>query len=135
MQQKLLKIHTYANLIQMKVTNNVWDSWTFLVIIYEASKTTNGLHIMSWWPTCSYEKTLGCSQDYRLLFTNFWWNHIAEDYNHTTDWTWKSWSNDYIKPSLLWASICGLGRYSACYQRRNVTITTAINPMTCTGVL
>lgn len=61
----------------------------------------------------------GCCQDNKLLSTN-WQGPTAEGNTYPTHWTWRTPAGAHIEVSSLCFSVFGTGKYSICFQKRNI---------------
>lgn len=70
-----------------------------------------------------------CCQDNRLFSTNWQQVSIAEDNTHTTHCTQRGWAGAYIELSPPCSGVFDTEKYSADYQKRNVSTNPATKPL------
>lgn len=120
----------------MKMPNNGIDRdlARHLLSPNEASSTRIGLHLIellakSQQTTQEYSNNPGCCQDNRFLSTNWQQGPITKDNIYTTHWTWRCPTGTYIEHSQLCSRMFFTGRYSTCYQRRNINTKAVTHPL------
>lgn len=83
---------------------------------------------LSYWQPRSWEKSpnnLCCFQENRVLSTHLQHCPIVEENNRITHWTWRCQAGAYIESAPLHSCTFGMGTHCACYQQRNINITSA----------